>query len=78
VSVYTGLKKQKVIKVMRIVRGTKVKWKEGSLYLKGRVRKIYEKATASISDKIEKDFLIRQENGAFVIKNGSELEKVSN
>jgi len=60
---------------MSIVRGTQVKWKEGASYIKGRVKKIYEKATSTINEHLEHDFLIRQENGVVVIKNAKEIEK---
>jgi hypothetical protein len=59
---------------MNIVRGSKVKWKEGTSYIKGRVTKIYEKATRTLTE-LDKAFLIRQENGMLVIKNASEIEK---
>lgn len=60
---------------MNIVRGTKVKWKDGTLYIKGRVKKIYEKATKTINEQLDIAFLIRQENGVLVIKNANEIEK---
>lgn len=59
---------------MKIVRGSKVKWKEGTSYLKGRVKKIYEKAGTALSE-LDKAFLIKQENGSMVIKHFDEVEK---
>lgn len=61
---------------MRIVRGTKVKWKDGKSYIKGRVKAIYKKATRTLNDQMEQAFLIRQENGMLVIKKAGEVEKV--
>lgn len=60
---------------MNIAKGTKVRWMEGTSYIKGRVKKIYEKASRNISEQLEKDFLIKLENGSTVIKNSTEVEK---
>lgn len=53
-----------------------MQWKEGASYISGRVKKIYERAVKSINAEFDKDFLIRQENGAMVIKSGHEIEKI--
>ena len=60
---------------MHIVKGTKVCWMEGTSYIKGRVKKIYEKAGASFSEHLETAFLIKVDNGATVIKNAKDVEK---
>ncbi len=60
---------------MRIVKGTKVRWMEGTSYIKGRVKKIYEKASRSFSEQLETAFLIKLDNGTTVIKDSKEVEK---
>lgn len=60
---------------MNIVRGTKVRWIEGTSYIKGRVKKIYEKTTKSLTEQLETAFLIKIDNGATIIKNSDEVEK---
>lgn len=59
---------------MKIVRGSKVQWKDGKSYIKGRVKKIYEKAGTALSE-LDKAFLIKQDNGSMIIKHFDEIEK---
>jgi hypothetical protein len=60
---------------MNIVRGSKVRWIEGTSYIKGRVKKIYEKTTKSLSEQLETALLIKLDNGSTIIKNSNEVEK---